>query len=243
MLSLLRNPRWQAFTAAALIAIVAFGLLSLWQYNRAEEERIEFSAISERLESPPASLAYTDASDAVDWQRVQVTGEYDPDAQLLIRNRPQSGSNGFWVTTLLLTDEGATWVVRGWLPAAIGNLEPAPAPPSGILTVDGYARKPETAPARKADDVPAGQASAMNPEGLSELVAGPRPSSWYVIAANDPELTPVPLPEPTDSRNLSYAGQWLLFAAVVIGGWFFFLRREAAEVAAEHDQTDSTATV
>ena len=52
MLSLLRNPRWQAFTAAALIAIVAFGLLSLWQYNRAEEERIEFSAISERLETP-----------------------------------------------------------------------------------------------------------------------------------------------------------------------------------------------
>ncbi|MAT62091.1 MAG: hypothetical protein CMH41_10680 [Micrococcales bacterium] len=243
MLNLLRNPRWQAFTAAALIAIISFGLLSMWQYNRAEEERIEFSAIAERLDSSPAALSYSDDSDAVNWQRVQVTGEYDSDAQLLIRNRPQSGSNGFWVATLLRTDEGATWVVRGWIPAAIGNREPAPTAPAGVITVDGYARTPDNAPARKADDVPIGQASAMNPAGLSEIVAGPQPSAWYVIAANDSSLTPVPLPEATDSRNLSYAGQWLLFAAVVIGGWFFFLRREAAETSEEMNRANSAASV
>ncbi len=243
MLNLLRNPRWQAFTAAALIAIISFGLLSMWQYNRAEEERIEFSEIAERLNSPPAQLAYSDGGESVDWQRVQLTGEYDPTAQLLIRNRPQSGSNGFWVATLLRTDEGGTWVVRGWVPAALGNREPAPTPPTGTITVDGYARTPENAAARKADDVPVGQASAMNPAGLSELVAAPRPSAWFLIAGNDPELTPVPLPEPTDSRNLSYAGQWLLFAAVVIGGWFFFLRREAAETSEEMNRANSAASV
>ena len=51
----------------------------------------------------------------------------------------------------------------------------------------------------------------------------------FLIAADDAFLRPVPPPEPTDSRNLSYAGQWLLFAGVAIAGWFFFLRREALD--------------
>jgi cytochrome oxidase assembly protein ShyY1 len=44
-------------------------------------------------------------------------------------------------------------------------------------------------------------------------------------------------PEIDDSRNISYAVQWLLFAGVGIVGWFFFLRREArSETVEEADQ-------
>ena len=55
---------------------------------------------------------------------------------------------------------------------------------------------------------------------------------WYLQlrdSAPAEELLPVPLIEPDDLQNISYAIQWLLFAAVAIGGWFFFLRREAKE--------------
>lgn len=239
MFSLLRTRRWQAFTAAAVLAILLFGLLSLWQYHRAEEKRLEFAAIEARLNSDPMTLADDAGDPELEWQHVALTGRYDPDTQILIRNRPQDGSNGFWVASRLDTDTGSTWVVRGWIPVQ-GNLASQsvtpPDPPAGTVVVDGYARLPDPEPARRAEDIPAGQATALNTAELSELVGGPQPTNWYVIAARGPDLSPVLPPEPTDSRNLSYAGQWLLFAAIAIGGWFFFLRREAAEQAEATDQ-------
>jgi len=39
MWSLLRTPRWLGFTVLVIVAIVGFGLLSSWQWSRAEEER------------------------------------------------------------------------------------------------------------------------------------------------------------------------------------------------------------
>ena len=45
----------------------------------------------------------------------------------------------------------------------------------------------------------------------------------------DASVTPIPVPVIDEGRNVSYAIQWLLFAAVAIGGWLFFLRREARE--------------
>ena len=42
----------------------------------------------------------------------------------------------------------------------------------------------------------------------------------------------LPVPTIDEGQNISYAVQWLLFAAVAMGGWFFFLRREAIEEAA-----------
>ena len=45
-------------------------------------------------------------------------------------------------------------------------------------------------------------------------------------------LVAVPRPQPDAGRNISYAVQWLLFAAVALVGWWYFLRREAADDAA-----------
>ena len=44
----------------------------------------------------------------------------------------------------------------------------------------------------------------------------------------------LPLPQADDAKNLSYAGQWLLFASIAIVGWFYFLRREAKEQVRAH---------
>lgn len=61
MLSLLRTRRWQGFTALVLGSIVAFGLLSAWQWSRAEERRMERidleSAQSARPEPLPGNEA------------------------------------------------------------------------------------------------------------------------------------------------------------------------------------------
>ncbi len=238
MLNLLRTRRWQAFTAAAVLAILAFGLLSLWQWHRAEQKRAEFTTIATALAQTPVAAAAVTAP--ADWQAVTAAGTYDPDRQYLVRNQPQDGANGFWVLSLLRTDTGPDlWVVRGWTPAdlAQGLQQQPPAPPTGPVTVTGYARRTEPGPLRAGPDLPAAQVSRVTVAELDDT-AGSTTADWFVIAQRDPALAPVPPPQPTDSRNVSYAGQWLLFAVITIGGWWFFLRREAKEDAATPEPDD-----
>lgn len=234
MLSLLRSGRWLGFTATAVVAIIAFGLLSLWQWHRAEQKQAEFAVVAAAMSADPVPAAQVGT--ATPWQRVTATGTYDDAQQYLVRNRPQNGANGFQVVTLLRpADAGdpALWVVRGFLPAtaAAAREVTVPDPPAGVVTVDGYARLSDTDPVRAAADVPAGQITAVNVAGLDAL-ASVTTTPWYLLAARDPGLAPVELPAADDGRNLSYAGQWLLFAAIAVGGWYYFLRREANEVAA-----------
>ena len=228
MLSLLRTGRWQAFTATAVVAIVAFGLLSLWQWHRAEDKRNEFATVEQAMLTSPRPAA--DVAEPPEWLAVTATGVYAADSSLLVRNQPQDGQNGFWVVTRLDSEPVDVWVVRGWTPVelAAGAQQVPPAPPAGTVTVNGFARTSEPGPLRAGADVPAAQVSAVDVAGL-DAATGSVSQPWFLIAADDPILRPVTPPEPTDTRNLSYAGQWLLFALIAVGGWFYFLRREAQD--------------
>ncbi len=234
MLSLLRTGRWQAFTAAAVVAIVAFGLLSVWQWHRAEQKRLEFETVERSMISDPVAAA--DVVDPPEWLAVTATGEYVPESSLLVRNQPQDGTNGFWVLTLLDSEPADLWVVRGWtaVELAAGKEQVAPPPPTGPVTVTGFARRSEPGPLRAGSDLPAAQVSTVDIPGLDAATAATS-QPWFLIAADDPLLRPVTPPEPSDSRNLSYAGQWLLFAIITIGGWYYFLRREAQDDAARSE--------
>ena len=237
MLSLLRSGRWQAFTAAAVVAIIAFGLLSVWQWHRAEEKRAEFALVESAMTNP--ALPVAELSDPADWQAVTATGTYDESQQFLVRNQPQNGSNGLWVVTLLRSDPRDVWVVRGWIAVDLsqGPAQAPPEPPTGQVTVEGFARTSEPGPLRAGSDLPVGQITKVAVAELDEA-AGVESQPFFMVATRDPSLTPVTRPEPTDTRNLSYAGQWLLFAGIAIGGWYFFLRREAQEVAADQRRSD-----
>ncbi|MCX6423834.1 MAG: hypothetical protein NTV96_04560 [Actinobacteria bacterium] len=57
-------------------------------------------------------------------------------------------------------------------------------------------------------------------------------AGYLRITATTPSqevLAFVSAPQIDDTMNLSYAGQWLLFAGVALVGWYVFLRREAKE--------------
>lgn len=233
MLALLRTRRWITFTAAALVAIVAFGLLSLWQWHRAEEKRNEFTSVQEQFTATPVPVS--ELAQARDWEAVTVSGTFDQSEQYLVRNQPQNGANGFWVVTLLDSDPTDVWVVRGWVPVdlAQGPAQGPPDAPTGPVELTGYARIAPDGPARAGADLPEAQISQVSVADLDQTV-GATTVPYFVIASSDPQLARIPLPEATDSRNLSYAGQWLLFAAIAIGGWFYFLRREA------HDDAEAT---
>jgi cytochrome oxidase assembly protein ShyY1 len=236
--SLLRTRRWLGFTALVVFVIVAFGLLSLWQLQRADVKREQRIELANALAADPLPLerVVLDGGAIIptdEWRAVTVTGAYVPGAQVLVRKRPLDARNGFWAMTPLRTASGTTvWVNRGWLPTAGDALSAreAPAPPAGEVSVTGYLRPFEDADPDANAGLPPGQVAAVAPALLPEISDG---FTGYVqLATSQPQqddLVALPLPTVDESRNVSYAIQWLIFAAVAISGWFFFLRREAIE--------------
>ncbi|MCX6423833.1 MAG: SURF1 family protein [Actinobacteria bacterium] len=139
MLALLRTRRWIAFTTLVLVAIVAFGLLSRWQWHRANEKQAQRIELEQAAATNPVELTAL-AAPAPDRQIISATGTYEPSMQVVVRQRPQDGRNGFWVLTpLLLTDGRSVWVNRGWLPASSSaTTSPViPEPPSEPVAIIG----------------------------------------------------------------------------------------------------------
>lgn len=226
-----------AFTLLVVIAITAFGLLSRWQWERAEEERGKRNAWAAQVAAPALTL---DAAleDPREWTPVRLAGRFDDAATVLVRQRPLDGRNGLWVATPLDTDSGRIWVNRGWLPAtgAATGVVTAPPAPAGAVTVEGRLRAAEVRDDPAPDDLPTGQVSALDPRRLGADITG-----VYLEATasepTDPELTRIPAPVIDETQNISYALQWLVFAAVAVIGWWYFLRREAREDATRAEST------
>lgn len=240
MLALLRTRRWISFTLIVLLAIVGFGLLSRWQWHRAEQHRLERIALDTALTAAPQPLP---ASGSLpDWTPVTVTGTYVANDQAVVRKRPLEAKNGFWLMTPLVGSSGrAVWVNRGWLPVGGDALSTPdfPTPPPGEVTVTGYIRAFEPADPGDNSGLPTGQIAAPALPLLPEVPGASEVADGFVqLSASDPEQTglvtlPLPELEVDEGRNISYAIQWIMFAVIAIGGWFFFLRREARDVAAE----------
>ncbi|MEK9736813.1 MAG: SURF1 family protein, partial [Candidatus Nanopelagicales bacterium] len=211
------------------LAIIGFGLLSRWQWQRAEDRRTERLALDAVATAEPTTLMAA-LADPIEWEPVTVAGIYASSDTWLIRQRPLDGANGFWVVSLLSTDAGDVWVNRGWIPSGSSAtaVVPAPHPPEGTVTVTGRLRWAEVAPNPLPTDLPDGQAPALDPAAWE---VG-EPDIYLQMMSSrpaDPAVTPLPVPVIDEGRNISYAVQWVIFAFVALVGWFFFLRREARE--------------
>lgn len=235
MATLLRTRRWIAFTLLVVVAIAAFGLLSRWQWMRAEERRVERIDLTAGASASPVPLAEAVGSGAPEWTAVVAEGRFDSARSVLVRQRPLEGRNGFWVATPLVAESGpSVWVVRGWIPAGSSAVERVtpPAAPAGTVRVQARIRAAEDSTGPPPADLPPGQVPRVDPAALADGIPG-----LYLEAVAtdppDPAVTPLPLPVIDEGRNISYAVQWILFALVAMAGWFFFLRREARTVAAE----------
>lgn len=231
MLALLRTRRWIAFTALVLIAIVAFGLLSRWQWYRANEKQTQRIALEEAAAANPTDLTALVAR-APDWKSISVTGTYDRSTQVVVRQRPQDGRNGFWVLTPLMLADGRTvWVVRGWLSASSSatTSPDIPEPPPGKVAVIGSWHGFEKVNEASRTGLPAKMVGAVDPSVLPLVGDFDGYLRLTTATPSQEALVFVAAPQIDDSMNLSYAGQWLLFAGVALVGWYFFLRREANE--------------
>lgn len=245
VLALLRTRRWVAFTTLVLLSVVVFGLLSHWQWQRAEQRDRERVELLTRTAQTAVPLASALANTPKEWQRLDLTGTYAQE-QFAVRRRPLEGRNGFWVLSRLNTELGPVWVNRGWVPAEADALAmpSLPTPPSGVVRVSGYYRSPESRDIEQWQGLPMGMVPAVVPDALSQLSTDAAQSTGAVLTgylqltSSEPlqeGLVELPLPSIDSSRNISYAVQWVLFAFVAVGGWGYMLRRESLSTGARDE--------
>ena len=143
----LLTSRWWGINVFVLLAIPFCIFMGSWQLSRFQA-RVDSShqatrqVETDRTEAarPLASLLPVDQNTS--GRRATTTGHYG--RQLLVPDRQLDGKNGFYVLTLLRTDDGrALPVVRGWIPGE-PDAAKAPAAPTGEVTVTGSLQASET---------------------------------------------------------------------------------------------------
>jgi surfeit locus 1 family protein len=218
--------------------------LGVWQLDRLEQRRL-FNAQVESMraaevldlnQSVPSNI------EMMEWREVTVTGEYDFENQIALRNRYHNNQDeyGYDLITPLRFDGQAILVDRGWIPAD-GNAVPADwhkYDESGSVTLTGQLRLGQDKPAfgGVADaELTSAQSrldfwNNLNVTRMSEQIPYPVLPVFVQPEVNDEDTLP-PIPsqpvlELTEGSHLGYAFQWFSFAAILFIGYPFYLRKQ-----------------
>lgn len=242
----LRTPKWLVSHAAILLLVVGMVFAGLWQIDRHRERAERNDTIRERSALAPVDIAQiADPSSQArigereQFRRVNATGEYRPDDEVLVRNRTLDGSPGWWVLTPLITDEGWAVVVnRGWIPLTYDAEaeRPGTEPPTGRVTVSGTVQPTRVAEGIQRADPAEGRLDSLARPDVARLAE----QLEYPVAPlllrldEDPERRqsgelPVSLTLPAldGGPHASYAVQWFIFTAIALVGYPLILRRAA----------------
>jgi len=234
------SRRWLGYLAFAIVFAIACGFLSNWQLARSKEAAAANALVTANFDQSPVPLAdelptLGAYSPKQEWKRVTVTGTYERDKQLLVRNRPFNGSPGFEVLTPLRTADGSLFIVdRGWVPTGNTTASPdhVPAAPAGTVTVVARLKASEPAIAGRTatgDQVGTIQLSVVKEKlGGADVYTG----AYGLLASEDPAPATAPTPTvtspPTQDEGLhwSYMIQWIIFALIGFFGLGYALVTE-----------------
>ena len=115
MTPLWRRPIWLLGHLVALTACLLFVRAGFWQIDRLHEKQARNRLIAARSDGDAIPFDQV-ALDRAQYQRVKVDGRWDVADQVKIRNRAFEGTNGYWVITPLVLDNGTALLVnRGWI--------------------------------------------------------------------------------------------------------------------------------
>lgn len=243
MLTLMRRPGWIGFAVFTIALAMVFVRLGMWQLDRLEQRKENNSAVLAARKLAPVSLDELvqpgqHPCSCAKHKRITVTGTYDTDRQILVRNRTIDDRPGYYVITPLTTPAGAVALVaRGWIPVSTKGADVAPAvpaPPTGIVHVQGRAQLSEEGPPKFIHIGQFVSASRINVKALgSNLKANTIFPAYVELTKQDPagpndnSLTAITEPSLDEGPHLSYAVQWFLFATIALVGFVILLYRTA----------------
>lgn len=244
---------WLVGHVIALIAIVGFVLLGLWQLDRHAARSAFDTTLRSRLAEPAVSLESllgdnVDLED-VEYRQATVTGTYATGEEVILQARSLEGRSGHEVLTpLILTDGSVLIVDRGWVPIDVeGPPVVGAEPPSGEVAIRGYVRQTQVRSGLGPVDPPTGDLDRVSRVDLDRLgmqMDQPVQPIWLQLADQQPPQAgfPLLLPPPTPGGgppHLSYAIQWFAFAVLVVVAYPFLLRRTAARIVSNQEETAS----
>lgn len=250
------TPGRVAFAIIAVLAATLFVRLGFWQLARHVEKRVAVDRREARLGDPAIasveallSLAAADSpGEPAEWRRVRLTGRWDFEHEVLIRNRAQGGRPGVHVVTPLRiavapAESTAVLVLRGWLPAP-DALTPGAIAASGASGAEAVAVTGVLRPSRAGlgePMIPSGEGGERRPSFAAVDVAAigaaaGRADYVPVFVQRLPEAdaptrapgepVPVPLPESGTGPHMAYAIQWFAFALIALVGTGAFLLQD-----------------
>lgn len=220
-----RYVRWGVYLVVACLFAVACAFLAQWQFDRNESRTAQIAIVDANYELAPVPLSdLLDPSGTLDpadeWRQVTLRGSYAVDDQLLVRNRPHGGTRAFEVVVPFHTDDGRILIVnRGWVPPGEGDLPDHVAPPaSGTLDVIVRLRPGEPLP-QSGRGAPEGQVPTIHLPSIAEVAGADTITGAYgQLVREDPaaaqSLFGYDRPTEDPGPHLSYAIQWILFAAM-----------------------------
>jgi surfeit locus 1 family protein len=130
-------PAWLPLIVGTIIVLL-FASLGTWQINRGLEKRATRAAFKQES----GFAAWQDGMQIQPYQRLEVTGNYVGDRQLLLENIIINSRYGYYVVTPLRSreDEPVLLVNRGWIERPTGTIDTDRlAVPEGRMTVRGRA--------------------------------------------------------------------------------------------------------
>ncbi|MFC5576998.1 SURF1 family protein [Lysobacter niabensis] len=215
--------------AFALLAIVLFVKLGLWQSQRAVEKQAMLDAVAQVLAQrravPLAQAADAARRHAYDWSAG--AGRFDDRGPLWLDNQQRDGRTGVRAYRVFLPEGAAPLLVDlGWLPLPADRAMPAIALPRGRIEVRGLLVPPPSSGLALGSGI-ARQGEGwvltrLDPEVVSRALALPAPLAPRVLRldpalplgyARDLQLLANTLPP---ERHRGYAVQWFALAIAVL---------------------------
>ena len=218
----------------SLLALVFFGLfisLGCWQLDRAEQKRTLYADFENRHSGKAIDLNLENINledkEAVFWRRVNATGEFLEQYQILLDNQVEQGQAGYFVYTPFKLKESnhVVLVNRGWLSKGKDrSLDPALVITNNLVSIMGVVKdKPKTGLLLK--ELPPEQMNQgvyrvqrLNIDELAELT---KTKLLPYIIRLEPESEhgyrrEWRSPGSGESVHIGYAFQWFAFATALL---------------------------
>jgi cytochrome oxidase assembly protein ShyY1 len=235
-LRFLLSRRWVLFFLAVLF--MAWGAVRLgeWQFHRLHDREQRNAWAERNLAASPVPVADVLAPGRPlpqdrEWQRVTATGTYDTSGTFVVRYQTRDGDGGIDVVTpLVLADGSAVLVDRGWMSTQDPRTGPAdtPAPPTGQVTIEGWARADATG---DKGAITGGSTREISSQAAADLVDEPLLRGFVDLQSESPRpataLVPAEKPDLGNGPHLFYGIQWWFFGALALGGFAYLVWDEA----------------
>ena len=240
------SRQWMLATLLVLAGGALCVRLGIWQLDRLEQRRAFNAHVEAMWAAEPITIDGQPEEDLteLEYHVVTVSGRYDFENQIALRNRYFQDEYGYHLLTPLLLDDGSAVLVdRGWIPAD-GNDGPADwrqYDQPGPVTLEGQIRLGQAKPDMGGVPDPTltpGQTgldfwNIVNLERIQKQVPY-RLLNVFVQPDVDTGDVEPPVPyqpeiELTEGSHQGYAIQWFTYATILVVGYPFFVRKQVKE--------------